>query len=486
MANSTDIKVAEAMRLQQDGRYDEAEAIYGRVLAVHRKHAVALNALAALHFQKGDPDRALAFGTRAVAARPDLAEAHYNRALALQALGRLEEAVAGYDRAIALRPDYAAAFYNRGVVEEDLGRPDRALVSYDRALALNPNLVEALNNRGLIQQSRHRLDEALADYDRAIALRPDLPDGYWNRGMALLLKGELAEGFALYETRWTRPGLKETVRPMSAPQWSGREPIAGARLLVHSEQGLGDTLQVCRYVTLAARAGADVILEVPGVLTRLMASLEGAGQMVVRGDPPPPYDLHCPVMSLPRAFGTDLATIPAPERYLAAPADRAQAWAARLGPRDRPRVGLAWRGSPTHRNDHNRSLALSVLLAALPDGADYISLQKDLPQEELAALTAAGRLQGYADELTDLAETAALCEQLDLVISVDTSIAHLAGALGRPTWVLLPHNPDWRWMLNRADSPWYPTARLYRQPAPSDWGSVLGGVAADLAARWRA
>lgn len=265
------------------------------------------------------------------------------------------------------------------------------------------------------------------------------------------------------------------------PLWDGREPLAGKTLLLQAEQGLGDTLQFCRYASVAQQQGARVVLEAQPPLVPLLRSLQGASQVVARGDPLPAFDVHCPLMSLPVAFGTTLDSVPSAVPYLEAPAERVQAWRSRLGPAKAPRVGLAWSGSRTHRQDRERSLALERLLAALPPGLTYVSLQKEVRDTDRPAMQG---LQDMGAELADFADTAALCEQLDLVISVDSSVAHLAGALGRETWLLLPFNADWRWLLRRADSPWYPGMRLLRQPVAGDWDAVLDGLRPAMANRF--
>jgi Flp pilus assembly protein TadD len=480
----TDQNFETALRLQQQGLADQAAKIYAAILKLHPKHFGALNYLGVLNYERGDYANALRLVGRAVAASPDYAEAHYHRGLVLQAMGRIAEAVASYDRAIAIKPGYARAFYNRGVALEDLPQVEQAFASYERAIAHDPRFAEAYNNRGLLLQGLKRIDAAIADYDRSIALRPDLVDGYWNKANALLLKGDLPRGWDLYEVRWRRSDLAPFARDFAQPRWSGEAPLVGKTVLIHAEQGFGDSLQFCRYAPLVAQLGAVVSLEVPAALAPVMKSLSGPSRIVVRGEPATPFDLHCPMMSLPLAFRTDLTTIPASARYLSADRQSVAGWERRLGERRAPRVGLAWSGRREHRNDHNRSLALSLLTAHLPAGFEYFSLQKEVRDSDQRAL---GFFEGgrhFGEGLAHFGDTAALCELVDLVISVDTSVAHLSAALGRPTWLLLPFSPDWRWLLGRSDSPWYPTARLYRQAAPGEWAGALERVAADLLA-WR-
>jgi hypothetical protein len=264
-------------------------------------------------------------------------------------------------------------------------------------------------------------------------------------------------------------------RHADRPLWIGAEPVAGKTVLLHAEQGFGDTLQFCRYASLVAARGATVVLEVPGGLKTVLTSLSGITQIVTEGDSQPPFDLQCPLMSLPLAFGTDLKTIPAVTPYLHADAGRRRAWQARLdgvGLPGRLRVGLAWSGNPKHKNDENRSISLATLAPLYGLDATFVSLQPEVRERDSATLAQSGILD-FRHDLVDFAETAALIDTLDLVISVDTSAVHLAGALGRPLWILLPRVPDWRWMLEREDSPWYPDARLFRQDRPGDWPAVI-------------
>jgi hypothetical protein len=472
----TDENFEQALRLQQQGAIDQAEQVYTRIIRVHSKHFGALNYLGVIAFRRKHYAKALHLIGKAIAVNPDYAEALYHHGLVLQEMGRFAEAIASYDRAIAVKPDYARAFYNRGVALEDLQQSAHAFASYERAIALDPRFGEAYNNRGLMLQGVNRVDAAIADYDRAMALRPELVDAYWNKANALLLKGDLLLGWDLYEMRWRRDELAPFVRTFAQPLWSRQWPIAGKTILIHSEQGFGDTLQFCRYAAPLAEFGATVNMEVPAALIPVLNSLAGPSRLAAKGAPLPPFDFHCPMMSLPRAFRTDRGSIPAPAKYLSADPQSVARWGRRLGDKKAPRVGLVWGGRPEHRNDHNRSLPLALLTAYLPAGLDYVSLQKEVRDRDRTVLSWFPDGRHFGDQLADFGDTAALCELMDLVISVDTSVVHLSGALGRPTWLLLPFSPDWRWLLERADSPWYPSMTLYRQPSPGDWGDVLKRV----------
>ena len=295
-----------------------------------------------------------------------------------------------------------------------------------------------------------------------------------NAAALRLLRGDFARGWPDYEWRWMKQSVVLANRMFTQPLWRG-EPIAGKTILLHGEQGLGDTIQFCRYVPLVAARGARVILEVQKPLQALINGL-GAAQVIAKGDPLPQFDLHCPLLSLPLAFGTTMETIPSANAYLAAPVQPSTAWQARLAATPRPRIGLAWSGRAGHERDRERSIGLRAFLPLLETGATIVSLQKEVRAEDAIVLKDRGDILNAGEELGDFSDTAALMSQLDLVISVDTSAAHLAGALGKPVWILVTHIPDWRWLLERDDSPWYPTARLFRQDATGTWDGALAHV----------
>lgn len=407
------------------------------------------------------------------------AEAHNYRGNALRALGRHHEAIASFDQSIAIEPS-AAAHLNRGNACQAIGAYQAAVACYDCAIVLKEGYAMAHSNRSVSLKHLHRLDDAISSSDRAIAIDPNYADAHWNRALTQLLKGNLAQGFAGYQWRWETDNFKVIRRKFKQPQWLGTQVLNGKKLLIHGEQGLGDTIQFARYAAMAQAAGCHVLYEVEPQLFTLFQSLPGVGTLLRQGDQLPDFDYYCPAMSLPLAFGTDLATVPAVARYLAADKTKLAHWAALLGSKTSPRVGLVWSGSPTHEDDHNRSIKLSMFLQKLPAGFEYISLQKDVRSSDKAALQGAHHVRHFGEQLLDFSDTAALCELMDLVITVDTSVAHLSGALGVPTWVLLPHLPDWRWLLNRSDSPWYPSLRLYRQSKPKHWDDVFLAVANDL------
>jgi tetratricopeptide (TPR) repeat protein len=460
----------------------EALASFDHVLVIKPDHVGALNnrGLALLGLQR--PADALASFERALAIRPDHVRALNNRGNTLQALRRPGEALAAYDKALAVQPDHAEALYNRGIVLRDLKRPAEALASFDRALSADPDHVDALNNRGIVLRDLDRPFEALASYDRALSIDPGYAEAHSNRSCLELLLGDFERGWEEFEWRWRVPDFAPWRRDFAQPLWRGDTPLEGRTILLHAEQGFGDTIQFVRYVPLVAAGGAVVILEVPLPLKALLSELAGAARVVGRGEELPAFDCHCPLLSLPLAFNTRLETIPAPVPYLTATRDRVEKWRQRLPGTRLRRVGIAWAGNANFKGDQSRSIGLPRLspLLSVP-GCQLVGLQKDLRDGDRDILRSHPQLIHSGDAIEDFADTAAVMSLMDLVVSSDTSVAHLAGALGKPVWILLPYVADWRWLRGRADNPWYPTARLFRQPELDDWESVIGRVKDELA-----
>lgn len=408
---------------------------------------------------------------------PRQGEALLNRGTAKATLGRPAEALADFDAALALAPHHPNALYNRGNALLDLGRPAEAIAAFDRALAGAPQHVKAHNNRGRALQALNRHAEALASFDKAIAVDKDYADAHFNRSHALLTLGDLRKGFAAYEWRWKRSGMEGAQRKLGRPLWLGEYPLGGKTILLHAEQGLGDTIQFARYAPILAKAGAKVVLEVQPELKALLSGLEGVQACVARGETLPAFDVHCPLLSLPLAMKTDLQSVPAPIPYLKADADRIERWKPRLEALPGKRVAIAWAGHARHVNDRNRSLALEQLAALFTrDGVSFVSIQRELRDGDADILARYRNVSHVGDALTDMADTAAIVALTDLTLAVDTSVVHLSGALGRPVWIMLPFVPDWRWGLGQETSPWYPQARLFRQPALGDWAQVVAAV----------
>jgi len=393
--------------------------------------------------------------------------------------GRFEEALKFITAAVMVRPNDFAINYNQGVALQELKRHAEALSSYDKVLTLNPNLAEAHVNRGNALQELKRYEEALVSYDNALALQPDNAKAYKNKGIIKILLGDFEGGWPLFEWRW-KDDQKDAVRNFKQPLWLGEQSISGKTILLHAEQGLGDTLQMIRYVPMVAALGAKVILEAPAVLVPLLNTIKNETTIVTKGDALPGFDCHCPLMSLPLAFKTRVDSVPAPIPYLTAELQKLNAWRERLGAKTRPRVGLAWSGNPQHKNDRNRSIGLRMLEPLRHLACEYHSLQKEVRIEDQPAMAEYTQIQAHENELTDFSDTAALIAELDLIITIDSSVAHLAGALGKSVWILLPYNSDYRWLTARNDSPWYPTARLFRQRSIGDWDGVIKEISSIL------
>jgi tetratricopeptide (TPR) repeat protein len=467
--------VSRGVTLHDQKQFDEALKSYDRAIALRPDYAEALiNRGAALH-ELERSDEALKSFERALAAEPDNVEALTNRGVVLHNLARYDEALANHEHAIAVRPCDAALLNNRGVTLHKLRRLEEALASHDSALASGPDYAPALANRGITLYDLKRFDEALASYSQAIALCPDYADAHFFKSLSNLVTGDLERGWIEYEWRRKAPSARITERDFPQPLWIGEDDIARKTILLHSEQGFGDSIQFCRYVPLIAARGARVVMEVEEPLCELMTGLAGATRVIAKGDALPEFDIHCSLPSLPLAFKTRLETIPSSAPYLTAPKQALEYWGALLGAKRSLRIGLAWTGNAKHVRDRERSMRLRDLLPLLDIDATFVSLQKEVRAGDAETLTTCNMLR-FGQELADFSDTAALISQLDLVISVDTSVAHLAGALGKPVWILLTHVPDWRWLLNRDDSPWYPSARLFRQHETREWGSVITRV----------
>jgi tetratricopeptide (TPR) repeat protein len=500
----------------QTGRHDHAVELIGRAIAIdpNRPDAHYNRGNALLALERLDP--ALASYDKAIALKPDYLEAwanrgtvllalarfeqalasydkviglmprdavaYYNRGVALEALGRFGEAADSYGKAIALRPDYADAHANRGVALHALARFEEALASYDKAVALRPGHAECWSNRGNPLLTLARFDEALASYDKAIALNPEYADAYHNRGIYRLLTADFDNGLADYEWR-KRKKQPIADRSFQQPLWLGEPDLAGRTILVHGEQGLGDTIQFARYIALLRDRGAAVLFAPQPELKRLMRSLHGDPVIVDIEDRLPDFDFHCPLLSLPLAFRTNLATIPDQVPYLAAEAERVERWSRTIG-HDEFRIGICWQGS-TNLADVGRSFPLFEFqgVAQLP-GVRLISLHKGAGEDQLAILPEGMVVETLGDDFDTgpdaFLDTAAAMQGCDLVITSDTAVAHLAGALARPTWVALKRVPDWRWMLDRPDSPWYPTMKLFRQQVAGDWRGVFAEIEGEL------
>jgi hypothetical protein len=502
----------------QQGDLGRAEKLCAGILEYRPEDFDALHLLGVLNFRRHRLVEALRFLTQALRINSGSAEAMSNLGLALHATERFEEAIAWYRTALGIAPDHPEILYNLGNACLELGRIDEALANLDAVLAKNPGHVGALVNRGntllrfnqpvnaiasydsalaalpahpqILTNRGHalrRLDrpaEALADFEAALAAGPEFAEAHFEAAMTRLSLGDFESGWKSYEWRWRTEAFARQRRQFQAPLWLGDAPVSGKTILLHAEQGMGDTVQFIRYAPLLAGKGAKVVCEVQPELQPLLAELKDV-TILARGEPLPAFDLHCPLLSLPLAFGTKPETIPAAVPYLAAPAERLAEWRDRLpraGPlAARPRAGFVWSGQTSHKNDANRSIPLARLAALFEDPpVRCVSLQSDLRDADGEVLRGLPNLVDLGGAFRDFADTAAVISLLDVVVSVDTAVAHLAGALGKPVVILLPHAADFRWLRGREDSPWYPTAKLFRQPTFGDWDSVIGRLHDEL------
>jgi Flp pilus assembly protein TadD len=497
------------------GEREAGIAALARAVALRPDHADARNNLGNALLELGRPAEAVQHLGEAVSLQPDSAPCRYNLGNALAAAGQVEDAIAWFRSAISLDPNHAGAWNNLGNALRDVGQPQQAEEVYRRALALRPDLPGAHCNLGVALLAQHRPAEAAVSLVEALRLQPDYPDALNNlagallaldrpeealplfrrafaldpaqaqarfgEALALLTLGRYREGWEAYESRWLDPRFREDAREYPMPPWLNApgSDIAGQTVLLHAEQGLGDTIQFVRYAALVRRLGARVALEVQSPLVGLLRPLADA--IVEAGADLPPADFHCPMLSLPHAFHTELVTVPAQVPYLRASPERLHAWREALGPPTALRIGIAFGGSSDHPENALRSIPAAQFLPALSRArAELHLIQRDIQAADADAVARTPGLHVHGPRLDDFADTAALVTQLDLVVSVDTSVAHLAGALGRPVWVLLQSNADFRWLRAREDSPWYPTARLFRQSAPRQWGPALARVAEAL------
>jgi tetratricopeptide (TPR) repeat protein len=508
-----------AQRAQLNGELAKAERLYNAVLQHHPDDFDALHGLGQLHCRRGHYDTALVLIQAALRSDGNRADGFASLGLVFHYLRRHKDSLASYEAGLALDPANAELLNRGGVALLELGRPGEALENFERVLADNPQHFEALGNYGnaLIKLNRPR--EAVAAYDRALAKAPENAQLLTNRAVALrrldrpqeavmsasrallgnpsfaqarfvesvarLTLGDFAAGWRGYESRWSVGLLASQRRGFAAPLWLGRQTpqqtLDGKAILLHAEQGFGDTIQFVRYAPLLARCGAKkVFLEVQRELEPLLTGIAGVDAVIARGDPLPSFDLHCPLLSLPLAFATELTTIPADVPYITATDEKIALWRDRL-PAQRPLIGVAWSGDRGHDNDLNRSIALEMLAPLFDEGdVTYVSLQHDLRESDQVALGRWPNLLRLDTRFSDFADSAAVVSLMDAVVAVDTAVAHLAGALAKPLHLLLPYAADFRWLRERPDTPWYPSARLYRQPAFGDWPSAIAALRQDL------
>jgi Tfp pilus assembly protein PilF len=472
-----------ALTHHRAGRLREAEAIYRQILSEQPDYADALHLLGSMAAQLGHYETAIDLLKKAIQINPNAAPYYGNLGAVYLKLKRLDEAETTLRRAIQLNPQMADGYFNLGGTLSEKGDFENALANSHKGLALHPNWPEMYNSIGVTLRKSAKYDQSISAFRRAIALRPEYAEGHWNLGLTLLQLGDFASGWTEYEWRTRMP---DVVRPRNfpPPPWTG-EQLSGKTILLHAEQGFGDTLQFIRYVPQVVARGGRVVIECPPELATILRGVEGIQEIYVQHQTLPPFDTHCSIMSLPLTLGVRPLAEPAKVPYISVPPDRIAAWHQRLGnPDDRRRVGLVWAGGPQHADDSRRSIRLEHFAPLFAiESARFYTLQKGPGAAQAANPPPGIDLINWTADLHDYIETAALISNLDLVISVDTSVAHLAGALGKPVWLLLPSVPDWRWMLNRNDTPWYPTMRLFRQTKAGDWPGVIKDIAHALKGR---
>lgn len=523
-ASDIDVFFQQASGLHKIGQWEAAKYFYEQVLVLQGQHFEAMHMLGLVALQTQSPEDCVEWIDQALALSPPNASMHFHRALALEKLLRLDEAIRSYDRAIAIRPAYVQALVNRAAVWKQLGRIDLAVASLQRAIKADATCVPAYLNLGNAHKALKqwelstvsyrramdldpgsvtspiylakalrmlgRVPEAIASCEAALAHHPASALVHWNLAHLLLLSGQWERGWTHYEWRWKYAENARYQRAFAQPLWDGVQTLEGKTLLLHHEQGLGDTIQFCRYALLCSQRGARVLLEVPKSLRGLMQGLQGVSQVVTRGEALPDFDYHCPLMSLPRWFDTTAKNPPGAQAYLQASEEKKRVWQERLGPMEQFKVGVVWSGGVRAAQAElnvARNIPLAMVAKAL-SGLDiaFFSLQKGEPAEseiggQEQKYWPSGNFYNFSRELHDFADTAALIAQMDLVISVDTSTLHLAAAMGKPTWLLNKYDTCWRWLLEGDSSPWYSTLKIYRQDAKMDWNPVLERVAADLA-----
>jgi tetratricopeptide (TPR) repeat protein len=514
LCKETKIKLEEANVLNNQNELEKAYGIYKDILGLNTGQADALFGIGVILKKQQKFDLAIQFLSKAIESNPGKIQALLTRGRILRLQGMFKNAISDFTEVIAkqagnfealiargiafgqtgqfdaaiedlnlairVNAHCSEAFYNRGVVYEKLQNFVSAIEDYSTAIKLNPHDFKAYNNRGVAWRKTKCFDAAVKDFDKSVEINPNFAEGYYNKSLSLLSNGNLEEGFRLYEYRWRTAHFQSQIRDFSQPLWLGNSDITNKTILIHSEQGLGDSIQFCRYINLFKNIKCKVLLEIERPLIRLMQSLLPTDQIFEKGSCLPAFDYHCPLMSLPFVFETKVGSVPFPSAYLDISSDRPKYWQKRLGTKTKPRVGIVWQGNPSHSNDHNRSIPLIKIINYLSPNFEWISLQKDISSSDLAAISRHDKIRHFGQELCDFLDTASLCRNLDAVLSVDTAIAHLTGAIGKQVHLLLAYVPDARWRLTGSDTPWYANMILYRQEKPNDWLPLLKQSQADI------
>jgi tetratricopeptide (TPR) repeat protein len=467
------VLVQRGIVLDELARYDEAVESFDRFLKfINLPHVHQLREKSLLN--------AIADCERILAKNPEDVDALLKKGDILQWLHRYYDAVESYNRVLEIEAENIDALNRRGNAFLELDRHEDALESYDRALKIAPHKTVLSFNRGNVLRQLGRLDEALEAYGRALSYKPGLAEAVMEQSHCNLTMGNFRPGWRQYESRWQTDPLKGKKFNSHVPLWLGEEQLCGKTILLWAEQGFGDAIQFLRYVPLVAQMAGHVIVRVSAVLKSLTGTLQCPVSIVTPREPLPFHDFQCPLMSLPLAFGTTLESIPADIPYLGADFDMTEKWQKLLGPRDKPRIGIVWAGRQHEPLNRTRDIPLEALQPLANLGVEIISLQKQIPEKDRQVLESMPHVRNLGETLVDFADTAALIENLDMVVSTDTAVAHLAGALGKPVWIMLRYSGEWRWLRDRSDSPWYPTARIFRQKVHGDWAGVVGEITRQL------
>jgi tetratricopeptide (TPR) repeat protein len=464
--------------LSQAGRIDEALAAYREAVRLEPRMAGMRNSLAVMLREKGLLAEGEVEQRETIRLDPNFAMAHSNLGILLRDAGKLDESIAACREAIRLSPNFAEAHYNLGVALYDQEKLDDAAAAFREAIRLKPDYTDAHNNLANVMADSRRPAESIAGYREALRCKQDYPEVHWNLALNLLLQGKFAEAWPEYAWLSRCKQFRSPNWNLPQPTWDGRE-LNGQTILLHAEQGFGDAIQFVRYAPLIAQRGGKVVIQCQRELAELFRATPNLGQIITMEEPRPAFDTHCSLIELPMIFRSDLSSIPARIPYLQVDESLRESWRHHLDSLPgRPRVGLAWAGNPIHKRDRKRSMQLAQLqpLASIP-GITFVSLQKGATAHQARNAPPGMTLVDFTSDLTEFHQTAALISNLDLVIAVDTAVIHLTGALGKTAWLLIPAVPDWRWLLNRSDSPWYPTLRIFRQPEPGDWNSAVRAIA---------
>ncbi|WP_443645118.1 tetratricopeptide repeat protein [Candidatus Ponderosibacter sp. Uisw_141_02] len=511
-ASKTKIEQADALNSQD--KLEKAYEIYKDLLGLDTRHADALCGIGVILEKQQKFDLAVQFLTRAIesnpfkiqalltrgrilrlqgktnnaildfaevlAKHPDNFEALVARGIAFGQTSHFDKAIDDFNSAIRVNSNRAEAFYNRGVAYEKLYEFGAAIEDYSIAIKLNPHDYKAFNNRGVAWRETKCFDAAIKDFDKSVEINPDFAEGFYNKSLTLLSVGALDEGFKLFEYRWKTAHFQSQIRHFFQPLWLGDEDLRGKTILIHSEQGLGDSIQFCRYIKFFEKMKCRVLLEIEKPLMSLMQSLLPREYIFEKGSGLPKFDFHCPLMSLPHAFRTRLNDVPFSSPYLSPQGKQVERWQQRLKGARKPSIGLAWRGNPNHVNDHRRSAKLDELVGFLSTDCEWVSLEKFPTPQEVRLIEKTKHVKQFATKMGDFAETAALCSALDGVIAVDTSAAHLAASVGINTHLFIRDCADWRWFQNRPDTPWYSSMTLHRKPDSIHWGRLVEIAVKDI------